>query len=58
MKTEAEIVQTEIPPSELFQYCLDEASDYCDEVGDTYLFMFWDGSMIRTNRDGTQTETF
>lgn len=56
MKTLAELIALNLKPEYLFQHCLDTATDYCDEVGDTHLFMFNDGSKLRTVRNGALTE--
>ena len=56
METLAELIALNLKPEYLFQHCLDTASDYCDEVGDTHLFMFNDGSKLRTVRSGKLTE--
>lgn len=56
MKTLAELIALNLKPEFLFQHCLNTATDCCDEVGDTYLFMFNDGSKLRIVRNGTLTE--
>lgn len=56
MKTLAELIALNLKPEYLFKHCLETATDYCDEVGNTHLFMFNDGSKLRIVRNGTLTE--